>query len=173
MWLAAQRPGIDVFHICKLLYFADKNHLNQYGRPVLGDTYYALPEGPVPSLAYDIAERDAVHVSGRVLEIASQSLSFFKGERDEFLRLCAKREPNLRLFSRTDLACLTDAVTKYADLPTKELWEIVHKEPAYLAVYREGEKPSVMSYESLLDSRDPYFTETLADLREHAREIIF
>lgn len=35
----------------KLLYFADKEHLLRYGRPILGDVYYCLPYGPVPSVA--------------------------------------------------------------------------------------------------------------------------
>src|SRR5712692_1937947 len=35
----------------KLLYFADKEHLLKHGRPILGDTYYCLPYGPVPSVA--------------------------------------------------------------------------------------------------------------------------
>ena len=35
----------------KLLYFADKDHLLKYGRPILGDVYFCLPYGPVPSVA--------------------------------------------------------------------------------------------------------------------------
>src|SRR6266849_2457700 len=35
----------------KLLYFADREHLLRHGRPILGDVYFCLPYGPVPSLA--------------------------------------------------------------------------------------------------------------------------
>ena len=35
--------------IAKLLFFADKRHLVQYGRPITGDWYAALQHGPLPS----------------------------------------------------------------------------------------------------------------------------
>src|SRR5690348_14038914 len=37
--------------VAKLLYFADKKHLLEHGRPILGDLYVCMDLGPVPSLA--------------------------------------------------------------------------------------------------------------------------
>src|SRR5208337_1007198 len=35
----------------KLLYFADKEHLLEHGTPILGDVYFCMDFGPVPSMS--------------------------------------------------------------------------------------------------------------------------
>jgi len=42
--------------LMKLLFFADKYHLQRYGRPIFYDTYIKLPHGPVPSLTLNIID---------------------------------------------------------------------------------------------------------------------
>src|SRR5258708_40106519 len=37
--------------VAKLLYFADKKHLLEHGTPILGDVYWCMDFGPVPSFA--------------------------------------------------------------------------------------------------------------------------
>ncbi|QNA83217.1 SocA family protein [Sphingomonas sp. So64.6b] len=52
-YIATQWPGITVFYASKVLFFAEKKHLNTYGRPIVADTFVAMPNGPVPSTLYD------------------------------------------------------------------------------------------------------------------------
>jgi len=40
--------------LLKLLFFADFLHFEKYGRPIIGDVYYHLPQGPVPTTSYDL-----------------------------------------------------------------------------------------------------------------------
>lgn len=43
------------FHrISKIMYFADKTHLERYGRFICGDNYVSMQHGSVPSFMYDI-----------------------------------------------------------------------------------------------------------------------
>jgi len=56
--MAARSGGsIDKITALKLVFFADRYHIRKYGRPIIGDEYFAMPKGPVPSMAKDIAEK--------------------------------------------------------------------------------------------------------------------
>ena len=43
----------NAYHIMKAVYFADKYHLEHYGRQVNGNKFIAMDMGPVPSEMYD------------------------------------------------------------------------------------------------------------------------
>ncbi|WP_428055383.1 Panacea domain-containing protein [Candidatus Avelusimicrobium alvi] len=43
--------------LMKLLYIADKVHLNNYGRTISMDSFCAMQKGPVPSLSYDMIKK--------------------------------------------------------------------------------------------------------------------
>src|ERR1700694_4392351 len=49
------KPG-NVYNVLKCLYYADRKHLQEYGRQIYGETFYALEHGPVPSAAYEIVK---------------------------------------------------------------------------------------------------------------------
>jgi uncharacterized phage-associated protein len=52
-YVASKWPEITAFFAAKVLFFAEKSHLNRYGRPIVADTFIAMPNGPVPSTIYD------------------------------------------------------------------------------------------------------------------------
>ena len=37
VWVARQWSDISFYYMVKVLYYADKEHLNRFGRPILGD----------------------------------------------------------------------------------------------------------------------------------------
>ena len=53
VYIARRWPGVTAFYASKILFFAEKLHLNRYARPIVGDTFIAMPNGPVPSTIYD------------------------------------------------------------------------------------------------------------------------
>lgn len=94
----------SMYTVLKMLYLADRLHLEKYGRPITGDRYFALPEGPAGTETYDL-------------------MKYLRGERQfttfplarELLRVDPKtyridvlRDPDLTVFSKSDLACLKD-----------------------------------------------------------------
>jgi len=170
--VANELPGVDVFHICKIFYFADKKHLNMYGRPIFGDQYFALKQGPVPSTAYDMVERDEKNLYGDLLVQLSEGLSFYKAETDDYLRLKAKRSPDMEVFSESDVEYLKDSIARYGNMDFDTLWNLAHAEPAYTAVYKEGQKRAPMEYEMILNPQNPHYDEILNDLRENAKIIL-
>jgi uncharacterized phage-associated protein len=58
LYFAMKSPGntIGRLKLMKLLWLADRTHLNRYGRTILRDTYCAMPHGPVPSETMDLSE---------------------------------------------------------------------------------------------------------------------
>lgn len=172
VWLANECPNIDIFHINKVLFFADKGHLNKYGRPILGDSYVAMDDGPVASFVYDVAERDPARVSGSVLERASKALEYGSALRGNYICLRAKRAPDERVFSRTDIAELKAALAEYGRMSFDELWQRVHEEPSYLAAYRPNGPPQPIGYELLLDRSAPDYREAVEELEQTAREAV-
>src|SRR3990172_3908608 len=54
LWVANRAKIPDFYRISKIIYFADKVHLQKYGRLICGDAYVAMKDGPVPSGVYDI-----------------------------------------------------------------------------------------------------------------------
>src|SRR5438445_12170650 len=44
----------NVYNVLKCLYYADRKHLQEYGRQIYGETFYALEHGPVPTPSYEI-----------------------------------------------------------------------------------------------------------------------
>lgn len=45
---------LGIKKLAKLLFFSDFLHFERYGRPIIGDEYYHLPQGPVPTTSYDL-----------------------------------------------------------------------------------------------------------------------
>src|SRR5690554_1717133 len=53
LYVVSAFEGVDILRAFKILYFANKEHLALYGRPIIEDEFCALPNGPVPSKIYD------------------------------------------------------------------------------------------------------------------------
>ena len=54
LYVANRVQRKDFHKIFKIIYFADRQHLADWGKPITGDTYIAMDAGPVPSRLYDM-----------------------------------------------------------------------------------------------------------------------
>ena len=158
VWFATKRPGIDFHSILKLLFFADKEHLNEWGRPIVGDRYYALPYGPVAQVTYDILKRDPL-----VLEELSTATHDLPFTVRESYRVHPTRSPDLDKLSGTDVDALQAAWDRYAHLDFKGKTDESHMHPAYRNAEEQGRQ--AMSYADFLEG-DMATPEIIADLEE-------
>ncbi len=127
--LYVTRSTNDLFHIVKILYYADKLHLENYGRQITGDYYVKMPDGPVPSGAYDlikIARGDEYTYEAKVINVHPKNALNVEGD-----VVTPKREPDEDYLSDSDKECLDEAIKKYANMDGKKLWKIVHQEKSY------------------------------------------
>lgn len=128
LYVASKAPIPDTYHVGKILYFADRLHLDKYGRLITGDSYSAMKDGPVASNTYDIikiARGDGRFVpNGCNAEAIRQAL--FVADLRGGHRVRALREPDDDAFSDSDIACIDEALSLYGNLSFRQIREISH-----------------------------------------------
>ena len=101
----AKESGETMYTILKMLYLVDRLHLERYGRPVTGDRFFAMAEGPAPTEIYDwmkFLRGDRKYSS---FPKAANFLSVDPATHDVFVIA----SPDIEVLSATDLECI-DAV---------------------------------------------------------------
>lgn len=118
----------------KLLYFADKYHLLRYGRPITGDHYYCMNLGPLPSEANDLLNEAeaAVSASLPIGEPVAPALRVEKAIWQRYPRFVAHSDPDLDVFSESEVEALTHTISEYGRLSARKLVDLTHEEAGWL-----------------------------------------
>jgi putative zinc finger/helix-turn-helix YgiT family protein len=130
-----KNAGIPKTKLNKLLFYADFKHFKEYAISITGVRYAHLPHGPVP---------DKYNYYMATLE---DEKSIFVDEREfpnytgEFLT--AIRDPDLSIFSTTEIKTLATVKEFFENHTAKEIRNFSHRERGY-EVTRDGE---LISYE--------------------------
>jgi uncharacterized phage-associated protein len=154
-FIASKWPRVTPFFAAKVLYFAEKEHLNLYARPIVGDTFIAMPNGPVPSTIYDFIKGSLEEAGDPAAILDALSI-----EQLEYPSITAKREPRLDMLSLSDLECLENAITFCRDKTFKVLSGLTHQDAAWANAPQNG----AMDYEHFIEGPDR------AAIIEEARE---
>lgn len=163
LWLANRKPGIDVYHVVKCAFYADKYHLNEYGRPLAGDSYNAGPYGPLGQVVYGLLRGDFFEI----LALGGNGeLAFRVSQKPEYAVL-PDRDANMDVLSESDVEALVYSVDNFGDKSFEELMTLTHAEAAYQNA--EGDR---IRYEDLLDE-SPDRDERVADIRDTASFAVF
>ncbi len=162
-WAANRLPGSDRYTILKILFYADKYHLQKYGRPVTGDIYIKMTAGPVASLAYDIIKRNT-SLPRELLLTADKAFKTASNSNHEYPPIEAVRCPDLDWFSGTDLECLEKAAGYCSDKTFTALKNTTHQEVAWL----EASMNCEMDFSLFIDEDVPNREELLAYIAETA-----
>jgi uncharacterized phage-associated protein len=102
--IADQKGRADKYAILKILYFAEKKHLVEYGRLITDDRFAALKFGPVPSNSYDLLDYNREY--------------FEPVDNKSVIPLS---DPNIKKLSRSDIKCLGLAIEENKALGFTEL----------------------------------------------------
>ncbi len=108
-------------HISKVIYFADKIHLEKYGRFICGDRYIAMKHGPVPSGIYDLLKiaRGDTFIFSLPSELITKTKSAFDVQGRYGVNKL--RDAQAEYFSDSDVECLKMAIQKYGNLSFRQL----------------------------------------------------
>jgi len=103
----------DFHKTFKIIYFADQNHLIEYGRPIVGDTYMKMEWGPVPTFMRDLTKGNIPEYKGK-----------FAVESKMIIRPLS--EPELDYLSETDIECLDKSIRENRNLSFDDLVKKSH-----------------------------------------------
>jgi len=118
-----QKSNIEAdFHkVFKILYFADQEHLAQYGRPILGDKYIAMENGPVPSNLYDSFK---IVKGNSIFSNRDNFKDFFEIYNNFYIK--NKKMPQLDYLSKSDIEILTKSINENRSLNFNQLTDKSH-----------------------------------------------
>jgi uncharacterized phage-associated protein len=161
-YVASERPGLTPFFVSKVFYLAEKAHVNKYGRPIVADTYIAMPEGPVPSTIKNYIDENWYWVS----EPEARDAAFTVEKKGRGLpKLMPGRDsPNSGRLSETDRECLKEAIAFCEDKSKDEISDITHLHKAWANT--DINQP--IDYADFIDDDNPHKDEVLGMVRENA-----
>lgn len=99
LWMLGEAAPLDLHAVLKACYFADKTHLNEFGRPVFGARYRAMKYGPVPLEIYEMLKGEPLWL----WEIGKDEFPWRLRGRGRIERVGKLPRPNLGVFSESDL----------------------------------------------------------------------
>ncbi len=110
----------DMHRISKILYFADRKHLARFGRPILGDHFVAMKDGPVPSKTYDLMKA----IKGESPFCSADKFSDSFGVKGFMVH--PKKAPDMDEFSESDIECINESLQENQDLNFGQLRDKSH-----------------------------------------------
>lgn len=133
-----QKKRPDLYKILKIFYFADQKHIAKYGRPILGDCYVAMQNGPVPSHLYDLIKT----VRGNGCPYNREHYQqFFSVQGYNIVPLQA---PDMDEIAESEAECLCLALMENKDLDFGAL-----KAKSHDSAYKRASKDDSISYRDI------------------------
>lgn len=118
LYILNKTKGLDYYHVFKIIYFANMEHLAKYGFPMVSDEFCALKDGPVPSILYNCIKDDA-YCDKELQSLLNQNVQ--KGTDDAYYMLEAKRETDMDYLSKADKESLDKSIFENAYLSYNDL----------------------------------------------------
>lgn len=153
LYLAQQDYGISKMRLLKYVFFADLYHINKYGRPILGDKYVAMDNGPVLSKLYDMLKH-----STKDYQIEHNMI------------IVPNSEPDLDYLSKSDIEALDYALKEYSQYETLQMSALTHEYASWKRARNNHPKMKApnMDWEDMIN-----IPEILEDLQKYSRAIVF
>lgn len=149
LWLLHKNDGsMDKLQLVKLFFYADREHLVRYGRPIIGGTYYAMKFGPV----------------------CSELLDTFKENNPSFginnQELTAKQKPSMDWLSESDIEVLEDIYKNYGLIDRFRLSDMTHELKAYTKNMPPPNGRKLIPYEDFFEDLDDNAKKMLEIIRD-------
>ena len=124
-FVAHRWPGVTQYYLCKIMYFADRDHCLDWGRTITGDRYVAMDHGPVPSRVYEML-KPASGEEDEILDLLGVRVAFeMEGNK---IHVYSKGVVEFKALSASDKEYLLKATDFCRQLSFGRLETIAHQE---------------------------------------------
>ena len=131
LYILSKTEGVDIYHLLKILYFAEKKHLLKWGCSMVGLPFLAWEHGPVQYELYKGVRSDR---------------EYLHHKEDAASVIFADREPNMDYITDSYRECLDESINENYNLSFSQLREKSH-DSAWEEAYNSDSK--VMSILSI------------------------
>lgn len=136
LYILEKLGGRTDFHKAfKVLYFAEREHLSKFSRPIVSDYYVAMKNGPVPSKIYDSMK--AAKNTGDITPNGCEELVASVDVDDMYIK--ALQDPDLDELSVTDRKCLDNSISEHKHKNFKKLSKDSHDYAWHEVSYKNDE----------------------------------
>lgn len=123
LYIAENLAAPTLHSISKILYLADKQHLQDFGRFICGDQYIAMEYGPVPSAIYDMMKvpdgRQRIDVDWD--ELIKDAFQVTQGRNIKPIR-----NANTDFLAESEKSCISKTIADFGSKSFGELTDIAH-----------------------------------------------
>lgn len=126
--LAEHQPGITQYYIGKVFFFADREHLLDWGRPISGDRYVAMEHGPVPSAIYDLIKDTSGEPDDIVDELNARVVIHVEGNKR---KVFSKEGQSFKSLSQTDQQYLLESLRRFGHMSFGDIRKLSHEDLAW------------------------------------------
>ncbi|MCR5157531.1 MAG: SocA family protein [Prevotella sp.] len=131
LYILGKTGVVDYYHLMKILYLAERQHLAKWGDRIIVDDYYALPHGPVPTRIYDSLKAAKCGKGGFLSDVVSVS--------PDVPLVRALRDADMGYLSKSEIEALDSAIAKNIVKSFSELEQMTHDE-YYFKALENGRK---------------------------------
>ncbi len=170
-------PDMSAFKIAKLLFWADKLHLQRYGRPVTASTWRRTNHGPIPSEILNVLNvlsgEDTKSIARRDFDLVAEEvqklLRVIPADHPEF---AATGSADKDYFSESDLEVLDEVAKDYGQLRISVIWDRIHEEAAVKKADegRVAPKSKPMDYELFVVDMPPEEQDQFIEMMNEQRQ---
>lgn len=156
LYIAEKLKRRDFHKIFKILYFSDREFLNQYGVTITGDMYIAMDAGPVPTKTYDMFKI----VRGDSYMQDTKNLGRYFAV-SNWMFILPLQKANLDNIASAEKDIVDAMISRYGDMSYDEI-----KEKSHDVAWRSTARDYPIAFESMalesgMDAEDiPYLEES-------------
>jgi hypothetical protein len=158
LYILSKKPSVNLYNILKIIFEADKFHLNLVGRPVTGDRIIKMEFGTVPSMVKNYLDMDY----GCLVRLGIDSYPFTRTD----YQIKKLRDPDLSYFSKSDLKALDKGIEEYINLSFSEVKDKNHLERCWL----QGDMNKQIPFEDIITNDE--IRSYLKDLNESSLRVV-